>query len=261
MLKKLIKHELYATARFLIPLYLIMVVLSLANRLLTNFDIFRGPLNTIRILMLVAYVISIVASLAVTFILIILRFYKNLMSEEGYLMFTLPVKTSQLINSKLIVSIFWCLTSILVVISSLLILFATNQNMNIFWQAIDQTLASLKDEFGDQYILFIFELLLMIIANLFLYILLIYGSIAIGHSFTKNKIISSFASYAVINTAMQIIMLIIILFLAYITGIDLEDSSIVPKLLFPTYMIMSFVFNIVLYITTNHIFKRKLNLE
>ena len=121
-----------------------MVVLSLANRLLTNFDIFRGPLNTIRILMLVAYVISIVASLAVTFILIILRFYKNLMSEEGYLMFTLPVKTSQLINSKLIVSIFWCLTSILVVISSLLILFATNQNMNIFWQAIDQTLASLR---------------------------------------------------------------------------------------------------------------------
>ena len=39
------------------------------------------------------------------------RFYKNLMTDEGYLMFTLPVSRSQLIWSKLIVSMAWGILS------------------------------------------------------------------------------------------------------------------------------------------------------
>ena len=45
------------------------------------------------------------------FVLMIYRFYKNLMTDEGYLMFTLPVTTGQLIWSKMIVSAVWLLAT------------------------------------------------------------------------------------------------------------------------------------------------------
>ena len=93
MLKKLTKHELYATGRIFLPIYAIMLLLSLINRVLFGIDNISRPLNTLRGFMVAAYVISIIATLVVTFVIMILRFYRNLMSDEGYLMFTLPVKT------------------------------------------------------------------------------------------------------------------------------------------------------------------------
>ena len=45
--------------------------------------------------------------LLLTLVLMVYRFYKNLMTDEGYLMFTLPVSRSQLIWSKLMVALAW----------------------------------------------------------------------------------------------------------------------------------------------------------
>lgn len=53
--------------------------------------------------------LSLIAAVVTTVVLMILRFYRNLMTDEGYLMFTLPVSTTELIFSKLIVSIVWFL--------------------------------------------------------------------------------------------------------------------------------------------------------
>ena len=48
-----------------------------------------------------------------TLVLMISRFYRNLLQDEGYLMFTLPANTHALIWSKLIVSTVWFLVTAL----------------------------------------------------------------------------------------------------------------------------------------------------
>ncbi len=68
------------------------------------------------------YVLLIVGIFVITLIVILQRFYKNLVKEEGYLMFTLPVKPWELITSKLIASVIWTFVSTIVVMISVCIM-------------------------------------------------------------------------------------------------------------------------------------------
>ncbi|TAH75129.1 MAG: hypothetical protein EWM47_00185 [Anaerolineaceae bacterium] len=261
MLGKLIKHEINATGRIFLPLYLIIILLSLVNRVLTNVDIFNGPLNTIRVFMIAAYALSIIATLVVTFVIMILRFYKNLMSDEGYLMFTLPVKSSQLINAKLVVSTLWNIISIIIVGASLLMIFGTSNNLQMLREFIDFGLMSLKANFGNKYVLLIVEFIFMMLVSLIQQIMLIYVSIAVGHLFNGHKVLGSFASYIGISTIMQLIITLVLVVWAFMAGSSFEELEAIPQLVFPFSIIIASVFNVLFYLVTNYIFKRKLNLE
>ena len=57
-----------------------------------------------------------------TLIVVIQRFYKSLLGDEGYLMFTIPVKAWQNILNKLLVSMLWTFTSTVIGFGSILIL-------------------------------------------------------------------------------------------------------------------------------------------
>ncbi|NLL01033.1 MAG: hypothetical protein GX271_10275 [Clostridiales bacterium] len=261
MLGKLIKHETNATGRLFLPMYFIILVLSLLNRILTSIDIYSDTLNIVLGFSIAAYVISIIATIVVTFVIMIIRFYKNLMSDEGYLMFTLPVKSSQLINSKLIVSLLWNIVSVLVVMVSLLIFFGSSESMRFVNEIIDKTITMLKLNFGSKYILIIVEFMIMILISMFQQILLIYVSIAIGHLFNGHKVLGSFLSYIGINVIAQIIVTLILVVWASLAGTSFAELEAIPQLVFPFSIAIATIFCGVFYFVTNYIFKRKLNLE
>lgn len=261
MLGKLLKHEFYATGKNLLPIYGITLILSLLNRIIINIDVFDGPLEVVKGLMIAAYVISIIATLIVTAIIIILRFYKNLMTDEGYLMFTLPVKPLQLINSKLITSIIWIIVSVITVILSLLILLANSKNIEYLKGFFEGMLYVFKAEFGDQYVLVMVEFGLIMVISIIQQILLIYVSIAVGHLFNGHKVLGSFAAYIVINTAVQIILTVLLFVLSRINPSTFEEASSVPEVVFPITIIVGLTLCTLYYLSTNYIFSRKLNLE
>ncbi len=62
MLGKLFKHEFKATARLLLPLYLVLAVMTLMDRIVINLDIFTGVLSIIPGIISFIYVISIYIS-------------------------------------------------------------------------------------------------------------------------------------------------------------------------------------------------------
>ena len=111
MLGKLLKQDFRATARIMLPLYVAVPVLglftNLINHLCENQTGFL--LNAISALVSFVFSLALIAAVVTTVVLMILRFYRNLMTDEGYLMFTLPVSTTELIFSKLIVSVVWFL--------------------------------------------------------------------------------------------------------------------------------------------------------
>ena len=110
MLRKLLKYEFLATARVFGVCYLGLAALSILAGLSMKFPATSN--NIVGALMLMAYVCMLAAVMLFTFLTIIRRFYKNLLGGEGYLMNTLPVRSWQLVTSKLIASLAWSAASL-----------------------------------------------------------------------------------------------------------------------------------------------------
>ena len=119
MLTKLLKHEFRATARIMGPLYLVLLAVALGfNFSARLMDSGNFVLNMLAALVILAYVVAIIGVFVVAFILMLQRFYKNLLGDEGYIMFTLPASVHQHVWSKLIVSAVWFIATGVVVILS-----------------------------------------------------------------------------------------------------------------------------------------------
>ena len=63
------------------------------------------------------------ASVVVTLVSVIKNFYDTLYARQGYLTFTLPVKCSTVLLSKLIVSVLWIIVGFLVMAATLFVIF------------------------------------------------------------------------------------------------------------------------------------------
>jgi hypothetical protein len=219
------------------------------------------PLKIIGSFVMIAFVSSIIASLSVTFIVMILRFYKNLMSDEGYLMFTLPVKSSHLINSKLIVSLMWNIVSVLVVIASLFILLISPENFANLREAIPFYFNLFMMSFEGSHLLVIIEFGVMTFISLVQQILLIYVSIAIGNLFSSHRVLGSFASYIAINTITQMVITVLLLIIVRFSSSFSLQMETVPGFFFLFTIAFSSILTALYYIVTNYILSKKLNLE
>lgn len=94
------------------------------------------------------FVLALIATFVVAVILAILRFRSNLMADEGYVMFTLPVSTHTLVWSKLIVSAVWFLGAVVVDVLSLLALVA---NVEMFWE-LGRVFQEIADQWNAYYV-------------------------------------------------------------------------------------------------------------
>ena len=109
MLRKLLKYEFKDTATVIPFLYLITLLFAAM--------VFTGKQLRIGWLIGASSGILILVGIAVvilTFVVIAMRFNRNLYSNEGYLMFTLPVKPQILLGSKTIVALSWLIISFIV---------------------------------------------------------------------------------------------------------------------------------------------------
>ncbi|HHV10342.1 MAG TPA: hypothetical protein GXX75_08715 [Clostridiales bacterium] len=261
MLGKLLKHELKATGRLLLPLFLILAVLTVMNRIVSYLDIFKGVLSVIPGLIIFAYTISIIAVFVVTSVLIIYRFYKNLMTDEGYLMFTLPAKTRELIDSKLIISFLWSLVSIAAVILSLIVVFSGYSYYPDMKHALAMLFRELASSLGNYATLFYVELIVMTLLSIINSTLMIYVSIAIGQLINGHKIIGSIGAYIGLSTVLQVLSVALMAIANLAFGNTFQDITSVPRIIFPFSLAFQLVTSIAFYLGTDFLFKRKLNLE
>ena len=109
MLGKLMKYEFKATARIFLPMFAALLVVSLVSRIFITLRV-----ETPMAIGIALSVIMIIAVCVITLIITLQRFYKNLLTNEGYLMFTLPVKTDSIIWSKMIVATIWSILSLII---------------------------------------------------------------------------------------------------------------------------------------------------
>lgn len=261
MLSNLIKHEFKATSRILVPLYLVLIFISIINRFLFQTGVKEGVFAFFTGLLMITQIMLIVAILITTVLFMIIRFYKNLLSDEGYLMFTLPVNTHQLIISKLVATMIWIFVSIIAILSSLYIVFATSGSIEFIIREIQRAFTEMNVISGGNSVLLVVEFILMVLVGAVSNILMVYASIAIGQLFSKHKIIASFVSYAVIYNAIQIIIVMFLVILGYTLSDSINFTNVAPQVIFPVIIIITSLTCVAFYITTYCIFEKKLNLE
>lgn len=265
MLGKLIRHELKATARYFLPLFLIAIVLTPITRFTLWIGNYPPILQFIPTVIVFIYVASLIVVASASILLIIYRFYRSMVTEEGYLMHTLPVSTESHIFSKLTVASIWTLSSWLVIILSICGMFFTQERFSTVTQKISYVWYQIQTTVNSSLlVLFIIEIVFLLLLGVFTAPLIYYASIAIGQVISKNKILGSIIGYFIIQIVSQIIGVIIMVPLGFY-GDRISDTAnslgFFANFFFPFTILFAVITQLILFGITDYIFKKKLNLE
>lgn len=280
MLRKLVKHEFKATRRIFLPLYLVGIILAVLERgmialmnssfLQSKMPVFLTSIFSIfATLLTIVFVVFLIGLLLLSVFYSVYRFYKNLMTDEGYLMFTLPVKPSQHTNAKLMTSMVWTLGSMLVVCLSIAILILSPTLYNEFLKPLFLEIPQIFDEIGSQLIFFIILVVASILVMIAYQILTFYFSVSLGQMMLpKHKIGGGIIAYFIVNTVTQILSLFTLPFILK-PSMEMEAAAAITpasiiqylNLILLVTLILNIIVAIGMYVGTNIILKKNLNLE
>lgn len=260
MLRKLLKYDFKAMFNVLLPVYAVLIFLSLFNRLAEflsdKLSILQIPASFISVI----YVIVLIGTPIATFIIAITRYYKNLAGDEGYLMHTLPVTKKDLVLSKLISYFVTLLVSVVV---SLIGLFIGEYGIKFNSDTLNNIVNVIK---AADTLTVILTTITMIISIIFQQ-LLMYASIALGQKQNTNKVIYSIVFGIVLYNINQIISAVILL-LPILFNRELFDklnnNNMVPSVLngyLGASIVISILFVFGYFLLTTRTLEKSLNLE
>ena len=110
MLGKLLKHDFIATWKVMVAIDAVLVILGIATSVLIQAVPHVEESVGMSLFMfsfIGLFYVGLIAANVVTIIYLTIRYYRNLYTSEGYLTFTLPVKTDLVIHSKVITGTVW----------------------------------------------------------------------------------------------------------------------------------------------------------
>lgn len=236
MLSRLMKHEFRATGRRMLPTLGVLALLGvLANLSIRLLDSGVGG-TLMRILMglfVAAFFIGMTVAWVMTLVLMVSRFYRNLLKDEGYLMFTLPTSTHALIWSKLIVSTVWFLATALL-IGLLMLLTAANlgkmsaDDFNAAFYGMREVLDMLYSlgVSKGSLILLLAELVVASVITCLTTCLHFYAAMGLGQMSADHKGLMSVLAFIGISLAFQIIGSTVFSGLVKTGSVDLVVQSI-----------------------------------
>ncbi len=273
MFGKLCKYEWRYMLRIFLPMWALVLVLSVVNRFTLYIDSTSPLSSKIVTLALLALVFACGALGIVAIVMIVQRFYQGLLKDEGYLMFTLPVKSGMLINAKGVTAVL--LLAITGIVGALV--FVIIGTRLVTWEEIQNTFGYLIESLNRYHIsgFTVFMAVLWgVIAGLMgiaAQLYQIYLAIAIGQLGKKHRVALAVISYLGIN----ILLSWLTAWVAYFTGRSevLNDwlhtwdfNNFAESFKFMVGVealsaVVAFLLTLVFFFLTRYILEKHLNLE
>jgi len=232
MLSKLIKHEFRSTRETMLWLYAVFAVITVIIVVVNPFVIepdasaptgISTVLSILEVLLATIYIIGTVALGIITTVLIVVRFYRNVLGDQGYLTLTLPATRSQHMLAKLTVSTVWFFISMALILLSVFLMAATTEDIaaipNDIRDAVEAGIPVVR--WIAMGVLFV---LLSVVAN----ILMFYAAMSIGPNLLKNRLGGSILAYIIIYIATQFVLAIALAILLLPQLVSM-NSSLVPE--------------------------------
>ena len=272
MLGKVMKYEWISTGRILVLLHLVLAVFTVIGNL--ELRIMNGsdsviPENTralIEGITMTVYVLIVFTAFVGTTVYLIVRFYKSMYTDEGYLTHTLPVGTHSLLWGKTIVAFCWMLIDMAAVVLSVstIVVAGTGTTYMDIWQEI---LKMFDDPVASEMIPHLIPLIMIGgILQLLCTWEKITASFALGQLANEHRVLLSIAIYIGLNIVSNIVAFVVMF--NGMVAISRMASIDSPELAFGlmhgvsvSAIIFNLVFAAVFYVITYMVTSRKLNLE
>lgn len=274
MLGKMFKHEFKATARHFLLMYAVFAFVTVCNKIVLEITANNDFWAMFQGLFMGAYILTCAIIFVMTTVLIVMRFYKNMTSDEGYLSFTLPVTVHDHLISKSVVAFVWYVASFIVFAFSILILTWGHVEFEEFAYEFGELFGTIFLSDTGSFILLCVLYALNIIISSFYTIFLIYMAIAMGQLVNKHRVLTSIGAYFGINFVIQNITSILFLALTFfVSATGIFDDAFYELMDSPDFfyifmngtlgigLVLNLVLTAVFYFVTNHILTKKLNLE
>ncbi len=247
MLGKVLKYDLKSMGKSLFPLYAGLIVLALVLKVISFITDSVSAFKFVYNIMFIFFIILVIGGLFYTFLVSIMRYYKNLYSDEGYLTHTLPVGTNSLLFSKVVSSLVYIVLSVIISFISIIIVLGYNDVVSVLKEGLEFFSLCFDMSVFSIAMWAIFFLLLSYIC----YVLMVYAGISLGNMHSKNKIVFSVIYTVVIYyiTQMLGVLLIGIMFLVNPDIMSQLDQAIPDKEYFIWIMGCGMGLNLVLLFT------------
>ena len=202
MFGKLLKYEFHYLIRIFGPMWALVLGMSLLSRIFFPKDADRflemvandsTAAGAFNVLLTVTFM-ALIAMMAVMAVVLIQRFYKGMFGDEGYLMFTLPVSSGQLINAKMLGALVMNVgTSIVFMLSLGILLFYSD-----LWEMLGGELYFVWQELAAEQLgiaLSIFWLVITALAATIANLYMVYLAMALGQLWRKHPVAGAILAF------------------------------------------------------------------
>ena len=271
MVKKLFKHEFiyyFRTFALFLPIVLVIGVMARVFRLFENFDSVLVDIALFSSFLML--VVACAALIMLSFVVAVVRFYKNMYSAEGYLSFTLPVNNAQHIFVQLLTAICCQAICLLTVVIAATIALS-GEPLKEFLLVLTAGISEFFEEIGAvNFIAFTFDIIVIVLLSVVGNMLLYYACITVGQMAKKNRILMAVGAYFVYYVATQIISTVIVMVFVMLgmTGVFdgivmwLDDHMILTMhLAMGVSIVIYAAMAVAFWYVTQWIMTKKLNLE
>lgn len=266
MLGKLTKYEFKYMSRIFPLLYIVLIAMAAISRLLFYFADRYEYIDIASGFSVFALILLFMAVLSLPAIFVVVRFYKSMIGDEGYLTFTLPVKPKDILLSKLINAVAFSIFSLIAAIIAAVILLAGAADFSYIAVVIRTLINNIFSNCPIDFIILIFEVLvcaLFYVVSLFCHL---YVSMSVGQIAGKHKIISSIAAYFGLGMLLQAFSSTVIVLVERLWRFDIANSDInmVVSSITATlgvYSLYYVIISVLLFMLSSYLLTKKLNLE
>lgn len=262
MLMKLLKYDLKNMYKFLVVFYILSIFFALTTRLFFSID----DTTIIKIIgqISVGCMFAMIANIFINNIMrCFVRFRDTLYKDESYLTHTLPIKKSEIYNSKFILSFITLLSSFLVILLTLFIAYFSEEK--ILW--LKNMINSFITNADISVTMFIISIIVILFLELFSGIQSGYIGIILGYKKNNKKIGFSILYGFIYYILTQLFVLLVIRIIAIFNSdiMSLFTSNNIDMNLLKLLIILSIVIYVVIIIVSNliaqKIFKKGVNVE
>ena len=275
-LGKLIKYDFMDVSKLIIPFYIGMGVMGIVIRvfwfILLNEKIddrVRISTGVFQFMSYFGYVIAIIGIILMTYYAVIIRYYRSIYGNEGYLTNTLPIETYEIILAKLLTFFSWFVVNGIIIFFTFWFIIPIEGifKANIFRPEVLREIEMfLRHSVGTALIIGIISMLVMTIEK----ILFLFLCVSIANMVKSYRILTGIGAYIILGGIIGLIKQVILTF-TYIFdknygNYDNSEWEVLRTFenVFNTNLGMLFtsiVFSVILFFVVNYLLKNKLNLE
>lgn len=210
----------------------------------------------------VVYIFLIAGVIYTVYILLGIRFYRNMFTDESYLTHTLPVKSGTLLFSHILTFCVWYMISMIAIFLSIGFLVMGAGGGSEMMELI----RSLPGYYNTNMFVVIISILQYLVVGAVSSATMIYASISIGNLFAPRKVLASIVTYIIFYIIVQIVTMIVMMLSPTMRSMMFAQTSMAyPPVDFLKVMLLTevetIVFAAAFWITSHIIIKKHLNIE